>query len=293
MFEKIYLVGNGRTADDCLRILAKKQVPVSYVEVYAEAFSFTKKLCERLNIPFIHCDKQNMKNFLMGLEGETLIFSVHNSYIFPREAIEKHNLTILNMHIAPLPLYRGMNAPTWEIFDQQEYAGVTWHEVVANIDAGQIIDQKTFPIGPDDTAMKVLQESFRAGVELFEKNLNSFLSKTYPTRPMENRNTRLYLNRELPNGGYLDKTWSLDKVYAFLRSMDYSGANLMRLPRVRHQNKTYEIANYHKCTADKKAETLAFIDNQLIISGGGYSLSCTLREIADTDLDIDFSTPHK
>lgn len=273
-FEKIYLVGNGRIACDCLRILAKRQIPVTYIEVYPEAFSFTKKLCERLEIPFLHCEKSDMKDFLVELEAETLIFSVHNSYIFPKEAIDKPNLTILNMHIAPLPLYRGMNAPTWEIYDQQEFAGVTWHEVAVAIDAGRIIDQKTFEIGKDDTAMKVLQASFRAGVELFEKNLDDFLNKAYMARPLEESNTRLYMNNDLPNNGYMDAAWDFDKTYAFLRSLDYSGANLMKLPRVRNNNKIYEITKYVKAIEEEKygSRTEIWSENRLKICWRGGAL---------------------
>lgn len=270
-FEKIFLVGNGRIADDCLRVLSKRGIPVTYVEVYSELFSFTRKLCERLSIPFMHIDKSDMKDFLMGLEGETLIFSVHNSYIFPKKAIEKPNLTILNMHIALLPLYRGMNAPTWEIFDQQKYAGVTWHEVVANIDAGGIIDQKSFLIGDDDTAMKVLQSSFRAGVELFEKNLELFIDKSYKTKPLDTTGTRLYLGKDMPNDGYLNVDWDIKKAYAFLRSMDYSGANLMRLPRVKNDGKVYEITSYIKTSAsgDDIDKKLSWTSDTLEIVMGG------------------------
>ncbi len=285
-FEKIFLVGNGRIADDCLRILAKKGIPVTYIEVYEEAFSFTRKLCDRLGIQFVHYDKSEMKAFLLSIEQRVLMFSVHNSYIFPKEAIEKENLTILNMHIAPLPLYRGMNAPTWEIFDQQENAGVTWHEVAANIDAGRIIDQKLFPIGEDDTAMKVLQTSFRVGVELFEKNLDAFLNKSYQTKPLRENRTRLYLNKDLPNEGFMDESWDYNKTYAFLRSLDYSGANLMRLPRVKKNGKVFEIIKYVKsvddCNNDIDISRIEeWLDNTLKIRWGGYCLSLTLREVAE------------
>lgn len=283
VFEKIYLVGNGRIADDCLRILVKREIPVSYIEVYSETFSFTKKLCERLGIEFLHYDRQDMKAFLMSIEEDSLIFSVHNSYIFPGAAIEKPNLTILNMHIAPLPKYRGMNAPTWEIYDQQEYAGVTWHEVAEDVDAGRIIDQKTFPIGPDDTAMKVLQSSFYAGVELFEKNLDMFLNKSYPTRPLEKTMTKLYLNKDLPNGGYMDDSWNFEKSYAFLRSLDYSGTSLMKLPKIKYEKKVYEIIKYRKIIEGEYNDfrTAEKTDSILRISWGGYCLSCTLREVAE------------
>lgn len=287
-FEKIYLVGNGRIADDCLKVLAERKIPVSYIQVEGERFAFTEKLCGRLEIPFLRYERPVIKEFLKGIHEETLIFSVHNSYLFPRSVVEKDNLTILNMHIAPLPLYRGMNAPTWEIYDQQEFAGVTWHEVVASIDAGRIIDQKKFLIEPDDTAMEVLQKSFKTGVELFKKHLDEFLEKNYQTQTTERENSRLYLGKELPNDGYMDLSWDFDKAYAFLRSMDYSGSNIMPLPKVTDGFNVYEITRYKKIieeSAEKNEEpVINFVDNYLNISWGGYCLSCMLRKVVDTDL---------
>lgn len=287
VFDRIYLVGNGRIADDCLKILSNRNVPVIYIEVYTEKFSFTKKMCERLGIKFLHYDKNEIRDYLLGIHEKTLIFSVHNSYIFPKEIIDKENITILNMHIALLPMYRGMNAPTWEIFDQQEWAGVTWHEVATAIDAGRIIDQKSFRIGPDDTAMKVLQASFRAGVELFEKNLNGFLFKSYNARPLKQAQTRLYRNKDLPNDGYMDDEWSFEKTYAFLRSLDYSGANLMRLPRVRKNEKSYEVTRYVKYEEESESDIRIeqWIDDMLILKWGRCCLKCTIRDISNVDLE--------
>ena len=269
------MVGNGRIADDCLRVLAERKIPVIYIQVEEEKFGFTEKLCERLGIPFLHIGRAMMKSFLIDIQEEVLIFSVHNGYLFPKEVVDKKNLTILNMHIAPLPFYRGMNAPTWEIYDQQDFAGVTWHEVVASIDAGRIIDQRTFAIELDDTAMKVLQKSFQTGVELFKEHLDEFLDGSYRTRPPECEKTRLYLGKELPNDGYLDLSWDFEKAYAFLRSMDYSGSNIMPLPRLKSENKEYEILKYRKNitkgTAMKMPPVVELIENNLNITWGGIA----------------------
>lgn len=287
-FEKIYLVGNGRVADDCLRVLSERKIPVSYIQVEGERFAFTEKLCGRLEIPFLRYERSTIKDFLMGIHEKTLIFSVHNSYLFPKAVIEKDNFTILNMHIALLPLYRGMNAPTWEIYDQQEFAGVTWHEVAAGIDTGRIIDQKKFLIKSDDTAMEVLQKSFKTGVELFKKHLDEFIENNYQTRMAEGENSRLYLGKELPNDGYMDLRWDFDKIYAFLRSMDYSGSNIMPLPKVIDGSNKYEITQYKKIieenTGENKTPVINFAGDCLNILGGGYCLSCKLRKAADTDL---------
>jgi hypothetical protein len=282
-FEKIYLIGNGRVADDCLRIMSKKAIPVEYIEVYSEKFTFTQKLCERLGIPFLKYDKTSIKEFLMCIQKKTLIISAHNSYIFPAKVCKRKNLTIINLHIAYLPEYRGMNPSTWAIYNQEEYAGVTWHVVSSKIDNGAIIVQKKIPIEENESAMTLMLRCFNEGVKLFEENIGSFVSESYTSFVPENANTRLYLGKELPNLGYMDSSWDFFKSYAFLRSMDYSGANLMRLPRVSHDGKDYEITRYKKTIEQKMVDGRMeeWGDDVLTLSWGEYRLVCSLREIKD------------
>ncbi len=281
LYKHIYLIGNGRIADDCLRVFSKNNIEVEYIEVVSEKFAFTEKLCERLNIPFRRYDKRSIRDFLLSLEEKTLIISVHNSYIFPPDVCEKNNLTILNLHIAYLPEYRGMNAPTWAIYNEEQYTGVTWHIVSSEIDCGKIIVQKKIMIGEDDNAIKLMQRCFQEGVRLFEDNLKCFINETYTTYEPQNSKTKLYLKSELPNDGYIDLNWNFKKIYAFLRSMDYSGTSVMRLPRMNHNGKVYEIINYKKSLNEEKniCDEKEIKDNELIIKYKENCLKCTLREI--------------
>ncbi len=273
-FNKVLLIGNGRVADDCLRIMAKKNIPVELIEIFAEKFSFTEKLCDRLGVPFQHIEKKDIKDYLLNLSYKTLIISAHNSYIFPKEICEKGNLTIINLHIAYLPEYRGMNPSTWAIYNQEEYAGVTWHTVGSKIDNGGIIVQSKVNIEPDDTAMKLMLRCFKRGTELFEENLDSFLEESYNVFIPENPNTHLYFAKDLPNDGVMDDRWDFNKTYAFLRSMDYSGSSLMQLPRVMHDGKLYEITRYEKKVREnnnsQRIESLQ--DYILNITWGGVQL---------------------
>ena len=271
-FEKIYLIGNGRVADDCLRILAKKDIPIEFIEIFREKFSFSEKLCERLKVPFQHIEKDEVRDFLLSLKEDTLVISAHNSYIFPREICEKDNITIINLHIAYLPEYRGMNPSTWAIYNQEKYAGVTWHTVSASIDNGGIIVQRKVGIESDDTAMKLMLRCFAHGIKLFEENIDSFLEKTYTTFVPDNPDTHLYLAKDLPNDGMLDESWDYDKTYAFLRAMDYSGSNLMRLPRVAHDGKIYEITRYGKFNDGDYGQRIEKWENdELIMKWGGIA----------------------
>ena len=255
-------------------------IPVSFLNVCEEKFPFTEKLCERLGVFYKQFSKEEIKNYLLGLNERTLIFSVHNSYIFPEEICNKANLTILNMHIAYLPKYRGMNPSTWAIYNQEEYSGVTWHLVSSKIDNGKIIVQKKIEIYENDTAIKLMMKCFKEGEKLFEENLDSFIENNFKTFITENGNTKLYRSKELPNDGFIDFKWDFNKTYAFLRSMDYSGTNIMRLPRVDYKGNVYEIIKYRKIINDKYdcSNSVEQKDNILILKWDSCCLECVIRE---------------
>lgn len=286
-FEKIFLIGNGRVADDCLRELHMRGIDVNYIGIGNEKFPFTEKLCKRCGIEFCHVEKKDAKEFLLGLSEKSLIISAHNSYIFPAEVVEKENVKIINLHIAYLPEYRGMNPPTWAIFDQAAYAGASWHEVDAGIDSGGIIVQEKVPVLNDDTAMSLMLRCFQTGVRLFKENLDRFLSGNYKTIIPDGGKSKLYLAKELPNGGIMDLEWEFEKAYAFLRSMDYRGANLMPFPRVEKNGKKYEIIRYQKETEQNRSNGIEnkqthfeFDEGVLKIGSGNKRLTCQLREAA-------------
>lgn len=281
LYKNVYLIGSGRTAGDCLKVLHQYRKDVEYICVEEEKFGFLTKLCQRLSIPCIHTGKEGIREFLLSMQEPSLIISAHNGYVFPKEVVEKENLKIINMHIALLPKYRGMNAPTWEIFHQEEYAGTTWHEVSPKIDNGGIIVQGRFPIGPHDTAMTVLRKSFELGVELLKEHAEAFLSNEYHvTIPTEK--TKLYLGKDKPNNGYMDEGWDIEKKYAFLRSMDYKGTNLMPYPKVHINGKIYEIQSY-KLSKETEEKVIHMPEHNYSkkYSGGGYCLICELQEAVE------------
>ena len=65
----------------------------------------------------------------------------------------------VNFHPSLLPRYRGP-APLARIFlNGDTISGATWHRVTESIDQGDILAQKTFPIGPNDTIAELKTNS--------------------------------------------------------------------------------------------------------------------------------------
>ena len=264
VYDEVFVVGTGRVASECLRTLKAKGVDAVYIPSEdSGGYNSLNRLCEQLGITCEDIPRTLLKEYFMGITSESLIISAHNSYVFPAEVTAKPNLTIYNMHIALLPKYRGMNAATWAIFNREDFAGVTWHVVSAKIDSGAILLQERVRIEEDDTAMKLMLKCFNAGCRLFRENLEGFLSRgLLPHEAASSGENRLYLAKDLPNGGYADLSWDFGQLWAFLRSMDYTGANIMPLPRITIGGKDFEVTSYkiddkvpHKGVAELRINT--------------------------------------
>jgi methionyl-tRNA formyltransferase len=82
------------------------------------------------------------------------------------------------MHGGRIPEYRGANVLQWAIVNGDSDLGVTWHEMVKEVDAGPIWAEGTVPIAPDATAWRVRELMIEKGIELFPLALLNMLSKT-------------------------------------------------------------------------------------------------------------------
>ena len=108
----------------CLQILAEAcvSVPITCLSVEQYAIPTVENQCRQMGIPYLRMPPKELRLFLSQQEAKILLLSAHNSYIFPKEIVEKENFTIINFHNAYLPNYRGRNAPTWEIFTKKSLA---------------------------------------------------------------------------------------------------------------------------------------------------------------------------
>jgi methionyl-tRNA formyltransferase len=74
----------------------------------------------------------------------------------------------LNVHPSLLPRWRGAAPVERAIMAGDEETGVTIHRTVKELDAGPIVAQRAFPIGPDDDAGSVFVNAARVGAELLD-----------------------------------------------------------------------------------------------------------------------------
>lgn len=75
-----------------------------------------------------------------------LVVSVSASQVFGRTTLEIPRIGCVNLHNAPLPRYRGMLPNFWQMYHGEDQSVLTIHEMVPDLDAGDILLQKATPI---------------------------------------------------------------------------------------------------------------------------------------------------
>jgi methionyl-tRNA formyltransferase len=104
----------------------------------------------------------------------------------------------LNVHPSLLPRWRGAAPVERAILAGDAVTGVTIHETVAELDAGPVAAQESFPIGPDDDAGAV----FARAAEVAARLLDSVLDDPAPR----------FVPQALQGVTYAEKIRSADRV---------------------------------------------------------------------------------
>lgn len=109
----------------------------------------------------------------------------------------------VNLHGSLLPRYRGRAPVNWQILHGEREGGVTLHHMVARPDAGDVVDQEAFPIGPDDRPTDVFARLLPAAERVIERSALAVVAGTAPrARQLESKATTF--GRRRPEDGRID-----------------------------------------------------------------------------------------
>lgn len=169
-FKKIYIVGSGSICISILKSLIKDEYNPVMILYKEHNISMLGNFVKNNNIENYSFDnKAEITIFLEKVREKALIISANNVYLFPSIIVDKENLKIINFHNALLPRHRGMNAPTWTIYEMDKKAGITWHLVNKNIDDGEIIIQKKINLNGTETAIYLIKQLMNLAFVAFEE----------------------------------------------------------------------------------------------------------------------------
>ena len=177
---------------------------------------------ERLGVP---CERPHRINDGAGIERlaahrADALLSIQYDQILRGRLFRAVGCPCLNFHFALLPRHRGVAPIAWALLAGDAEAGVTLHHMIEDIDAGDVIAQRSAAIRPDDTARDVYDRVSRAAIELFEASY-PFSAELLATRLRQDAREASYHRAGDFDFSQRTVDWSRDaaSLHAWLRAL--------------------------------------------------------------------------
>ncbi|HEX5436194.1 MAG TPA: methionyl-tRNA formyltransferase [Gemmatimonadaceae bacterium] len=156
---RVVLFGDGAWAARSLERLVREGVDVAgVVERAHPSDAMLGDVADALGIPVLRPRDAHASAFVREIAGlaPDLALSISYNQILRRPLLDVPPLGFVNVHAGMLPRYRGRNVINWAILNGEREIGLTAHQVDDGIDTGDILVQRSLPIGWTDTYGDVL-----------------------------------------------------------------------------------------------------------------------------------------
>lgn len=282
-YKKVVVIGSNTIAVECVRILFKEYHIEDLVVIENNEdnnLSMLKYICVKKDINYQFAkDKADIDDLLtkIGSLEQMLIVSANNNYIFKKKTIDKH--TIINFHYSYLPDYRGRNIPSWVIYNQEPYTGVSWHFVNTCIDDGSIIRQEKVELLPDDRAFDVVKRGMKLGTSLFRQFIGDILEgRELETTENAGGQVRTFSSKDLPDSGILNLNTDGRQIYATLRAYDYCDISIFPKLLVEWESRQYTVKAYEaKQNFNNHIERIYKEENTLVVEKKDWIIEISLE----------------
>lgn len=194
-----YLIGEDQLVLECAEIILSYHHSILGIISSlpnAEHFSATKK------IPYF----KQLSDAYPALSATSFdyFFSIVNGVTLPISLLQKAKHLSINYHNSLLPKYAGLHAPSWAILNNEVIHGVTWHTMVEEIDAGDILKQAQIQIEPDETGLSLSVKCYQEALKTFKELLYDItLNQVVPVA--QNLKNRTYFDyyKKPRHGGWI------------------------------------------------------------------------------------------
>lgn len=167
-------------------------------------------------------------------ESFDYLFSIFNVHVLPEPLLQRAAKGAINYHDALLPRYAGLHATSWALLNREPFHGITWHQIGAAIDGGDILIQRRVEIEPGDTALHLNLKCSEAAVESFGELVESLVNGTVtPTR--QDLSKRTYFPKYYRPEAACVIRWdrNAEDISALIRALDFGPYhNPLGLPKV-------------------------------------------------------------
>ena len=191
--KRIIFMGTPEFAATILEHLVKNHISIAAVVTIPDkpagrgqklAESAVKKCALQYNLPVLQPVKLKDPEFLEQLaQYNADLFVVIAFRMLPEAVYGMPPLGTINLHGSLLPQYRGAAPINRAVMNGEQETGVTTFFIEKEIDTGEIIQRKSMPIGPNETAGEVHDRMMHLGAEVTLETVQSIFENTAKGTP--------------------------------------------------------------------------------------------------------------
>ena len=218
--KKIVFFGTKKMGFDCLNILNMHQNKLNYEIIGVltnEESNYIREYSLDNNLKLLG----SLDDFLR-LHEVDIIISVQYHQILNLNHIKKANDLAINLHMAPLPEYRGCNQFSLAIIEDKKVFGTTIHKIEKGIDSGDILFESRFEIPKNCWIEDLYKLTCHKSLELFTKSLPKIISLNFVSIPQDSlikeRGSSLHFRREIKDIKKIDLSWTINKIERHIRA---------------------------------------------------------------------------
>lgn len=190
---KIVFFGTPEFAVESLDALVKKGYNIAAVVTMPDKpagrgkkiqMSDVKKYALEHDLPILQPEKLKSPDFVETLRDINAdLFIVIAFRMLPEIVWSMPRLGTFNLHGSLLPKYRGAAPINHAIMNGETETGITTFFLKHEIDTGDMIQQRSIPIGEDDNVGIIYDRLMRLGAEAVTDTVDSIINGTLQTQP--------------------------------------------------------------------------------------------------------------
>ncbi|WP_310423969.1 non-ribosomal peptide synthetase [Chamaesiphon sp. VAR_48_metabat_135_sub] len=172
------------------------------------------------------------------------LFSISNLSILSPEILALPRQFAINCHDGPLPKYGGMNAPSWAIINQEKVHGITWHQMTALVDGGDILKQISFDLDERETGATLNSKCYETIVSSFSELIEEIATGQVSLTQQDSQARSYFTGSRKPSPGcILNWHQSALSIDATIRALDFGRyENFLGMPKLAIANKIIIIS---------------------------------------------------
>ncbi|MGW6740826.1 methionyl-tRNA formyltransferase [Streptomyces sp. NPDC055025] len=177
------------------------------------------ELAEKHGVPVLLRNRPDDEELLRTLREAAPDIIVANNWRtwLPPEIFDLPPHGTLNVHDSLLPAYAGFSPLIWALINGEPEVGVTAHRMDAELDAGDVVFQRSVPVGATDTATDLFHRTVDLIGPIVTDSLDAIASGTARWVPQDRSRASFFHKRSIEDSR-IDWSWPAEDLERLIRA---------------------------------------------------------------------------